>query len=194
MIEKTNYTSYNDLALLISFRARQEFVESLLFWTHSKKVMHWETVTNSKKEIIFHQLQSPRVTKKFAIFHLDFMYILHSTCRTLYFEGKWIFCLSVKVCTIIILMTNSWTMSVLVHIFYESIVWKSNRKSAPNHEANSQIFYCQIASNLVAASLFLQILNWLSNNHCVLTYLLTLTQESKKNVIFFYVFENEWMA
>ena len=25
MIEKTNYTSYNDLALLISFRARQEF-------------------------------------------------------------------------------------------------------------------------------------------------------------------------
>ena len=83
MIEKTNYTSYNDLALLISFRARQEFVESLLFWTHSKKVMHWETVTNSKKEIIFHQLQSPRVTKKFAIFHLDFMYTLaeHYTLR-----------------------------------------------------------------------------------------------------------------
>ena len=171
MIEKTNYTSYNDLALLISFRARQEFVESLLFWTHSKKVMHWETVTNSKKEIIFHQLQSPGVTKNC---YFPFGFYVH-TCRALYFEGKWIFCLSVKVCTIIILMTNSWTMSVLVHIFYESIVWKSNRKSAPNHEANSQIFYCQIASNLVAASLFLQILNWLSNNHCVVTYLLTLT-------------------
>ena len=164
MIEKTNYTSYNDLALLISFRARQEFVESLLFWTHSKKVMHWETVTNSKKKL-FSTNYKVQEWQKIAIFHLDFMYV-HSTCRALYFEGKWIFCLSVKVCTIIILMTNSWTMSVLVHIFYESIVWKSNRKSAPNHEANSQIFYCQIASNLVAASLFLQILNWLSNNHC----------------------------
>ena len=82
MIEKTNYTSYNDLALLISFRARQEFVESLLFWTHSKKVMHWETVTNSKKKL-FSTNYKVQEWQKIAIFHLDFMYILaeHYTLR-----------------------------------------------------------------------------------------------------------------
>ena len=150
--------------------------------------MHWETVTNSEKEIISLQLQSLKVTKKFAKYFPFGFYVYLQSIILWGKMDKYLFCLSVKVCTIIIiLMTNSWTMSVLVHIFYESIVWKSNRKSAPNHEANSQIFYCQIASNLVAASLFLQILNWLGNNHCVHTFCLNICinirDKEKRNLL-----------